>query len=76
MHSVKIYNIKSSLGTGSTPDDIANLIRAVIEPKTWRALGGEGAIVPHAPDINTSVLVIRQEDGVHTRIEQLLQDLP
>ncbi|MEM7314146.1 MAG: hypothetical protein AAF497_13445 [Planctomycetota bacterium] len=62
-------------GATTLPDygeELADLIRQVINPEFWNEVGGPGSVVYFAP---RQVLVVRATGQVHERVAQLLLDL-
>ena len=62
-------------GGGAMPDygeELADLIRQVINPEFWNETGGPGSVVYFAP---RQALVVRATHQVHERVAQLLLDL-
>ncbi len=58
--------------TTQNAQELVDLIQTTIAPKSWQANGGLGSIMYFSP---SRILVIRQTDGIHTKVGAALNEM-
>lgn len=67
---VVVYDLSELLSEGHNPTELMNLITTIVESDTWETVGGPGSLM-----ITGELLAVRQIDGVHEALADLLHQL-
>jgi hypothetical protein len=68
--TLSVYPVEDLAADEKQAESVVRIIQAMVEPKTWQNVGGDGVIEYFAAK---KVLIVRQSPNVHRQLTELLE---